>query len=329
MPPIISKSSPVPPAYFLASPVLLNKKGTLGSGPTFPLSNQFLYFLNILLFFKIKLSKNSLLLTWADKLLVPSKILDIGFFALPNNFWIIGLATPLNSDKLASAPLVPVRNITLLWVTSSATEFNINLGRFLKRTWPWPFPNKKPLGIEAPFHTSWTISSASSSERTIFFFVLGSIFLATTSWKSLIASLIKFLVGFKFWAVVHWLPLFLKTSYPLSNTSLIYLGRTSSNFSSPSGLNRLPIEVNNSPHLPLIVLNLFNKISISLGSALYLFFKSFLNAATFWGFIWPMSTLYNCFFVLNSLVVPALPVFLSTLNSSTAPNIGLILFSLL
>ena len=38
--PMLAKSSAVPPAYFCASPKLLNKKGILGSEPTLPLFNQ-------------------------------------------------------------------------------------------------------------------------------------------------------------------------------------------------------------------------------------------------------------------------------------------------
>ena len=100
---ICAKSDAPPPAYFWAWPVLSNKKGSWGSGsPDFapPAASHLSYspFLKLLLI--TISSKASLFLTCADKLLIPSTKVSIGFLVLPSNLSIIFLSIPVTSSKL-------------------------------------------------------------------------------------------------------------------------------------------------------------------------------------------------------------------------------------
>ena len=72
--------------------------------------------------------------------------------------------------------------------------------------------------------------------------------------------------------------LFLNTSYPLSNMSLICLGIMVWNSFKASSVNLVPIKVNNSDQVPLILLKFLNNSSTSFGEALYSLINLFLKA---------------------------------------------------
>ena len=174
------------PKYFLASPGLFTKKGTLGSGPTLPPANHLSYStFNLLDLLTIE-SKYWFKRTWADKAFVPSTIVLIGFWALPNNFFIISCPTPVRSLKFLPPFIPPFGG----FIKSSAIDFTKKSGTLANLTTPdlLPDDNKIPLGSSALFQTSLTIFLATSSDKV-------TPFSAASFLKFLTASSITAFVG--------------------------------------------------------------------------------------------------------------------------------------
>ena len=108
------------------------------------------------------LSKASLFLTCADKLLIPSTKVSIGFLVLPNNLSIIFLSIPVTSSKLVVT--VSIKDLSAV-AKSSATDALKNLGKLPNLTVPGLTADAviKPLSCVELSHVSLTNLSNTSS----------------------------------------------------------------------------------------------------------------------------------------------------------------------
>ena len=108
------------------------------------------------------LSKASLFLTCADKLLIPSTKVSIGFLVLPSNLSIIFLSIPVTSSKLVVT--VSTKDLSAV-AKSSATDALKNLGKLPNLTVPGLTADAviKPLSCVELSHVSLTNLSNTSS----------------------------------------------------------------------------------------------------------------------------------------------------------------------